>query len=416
MLPGNNVRPVLMTSGRQLRTLMTIQLLNMVGDGLLIVGTTMLIVAGGRADRDLPAFLVASSVSTVSALFGASVLLDSLSRRRTLMTIDTVRAAAAVSVAVYLYAPATALAVLAGLLVGLSVAVYRPALNAYIGGTVPDSDRRAANALRSLSSKISSIAGPALAGLLTSLGLGFLLPEIAGVLAAVSFVAFYVGPTGDRQRDGDRVEEMDSTSRFAGFHYVKSRPWILTIISQGAIQIGLVSAPMLVIVPMWLAARDGSDQYGYLVAIEAMGATLAALALTRSGAAVPAWTAMPMLLLQAGVLVVIATGASSVWLYPSYFALGVGMSVFGVLWIGALQDHVPDDLLGRVLSIDELGNNVLSTIGLVLAGVVVTAMSLASTAAVALVILVASVVAAVFVPGVVSLGGSTMRDGASATS
>ncbi|MDZ7881782.1 MAG: MFS transporter [Mycobacterium sp.] len=395
---------------------MTIQLLNMVGDGLLIVGTTMLIVSGGRADRDLPAFLVASSVSTVSALFGASILLDSLSRRRTLMAIDMVRVAAAVSIAAYLYAPVTALAVLAGLLVGLSVAVYRPALNAYIGGTVPESNRRSANALRSLSSKISSIAGPALAALLTSLGFGFLLPEIAGVLAAVSFVAFYVGPTGDRQQDGDQVQQEDRTSRFAGFRYVKSRPWILTIIAQGAIQIGLVSAPMLVIVPMWLAAHDGADQYGYVVAIEAIGATLAALALTRSGVAAPAWIAMPMLLLQAAVLLVIATGASSLWLYPSYFLLGVGMSVFGVLWIGALQDHVPDELLGRVLSIDELGNNVLSTIGLVLAGVVVAAMSLASTATVALVILVASVVAAVFVPGVVSLGQSTMRDEASTTS
>jgi hypothetical protein len=78
--------------------------------------------------------------------------------------------------------------------------------------------------------------------------------------------------------------------------------------------------------------------------------------------------------------------------------------VFGVLWIGALQEQVPAAMLGRVLSVDALGNGAFSVAGLGLAGLALDRLSLSSIAVIMLVVLIASVLAALPVPGVLTLG------------
>ena len=170
-------------------------------------------------------------------------------------------------------------------------------------------------------------------------------------------------------------------------------------------QIGFVSAPMSVLLPLWLAQRGAAAQYGFIVAAEAAGAALAAVVLLRIPKLRPQ-IAVPALLLQAPCVLVIAIGAPSWLLYPASFALGMALCVFGVLWIGALQKQVPASVLGRVLSVDALGNGAFSVAGLGLAGLALDRLTPSSIAVVMLVVLIASVLAALPVPGVLTLGNS----------
>jgi MFS family permease len=50
------------------------------------------------------------------------------------------------------------------------------------------------------------------------------------------------------------------------------------------------------------------------------------------------------------------------------FFAGIGLEVFGVNWITALQQHIPRRVLSRVNSYDALGSFVFIPLGLVIAG------------------------------------------------
>lgn len=384
---------------RRVYCMLSMQLVNMVGDGLLLMGTTLIIISKSDASRNLTLFLVSSAISGAITLMSAALALDSVSRRRVLIGIDVIRIFTAVLVAVFERASCcTTLLVIIGLCVGFSVPVYRPALNSYIGDIVPDELRRSANSLRSLSARISAIAGPALAAVLASLGAYRVIPLIVVVLAVASAATFRLGPTGNVP------VEMNWQKReaLAGFRHVRSQPWIFAVITHGAVQFGFVGAPLTIIAPLWFASKSDPEHYGYLAAVEALGAAVAIL-IVRSRR-IPTWIAMPVLLTKIIALGVIAINASVVWLYPGYFVLGAGAGVFGILWVSALHEHVPAHLLGRVLAIDALGDNVLTTAGFFLTGVAVHCFAISMIADAAIGVLVVSCLVAAAVPGVISLG------------
>jgi MFS family permease len=61
------------------------------------------------------------------------------------------------------------------------------------------------------------------------------------------------------------------------------------------------------------------------------------------------------------------------------FFAGVGLEIFGVNWITALQQHIPRRVLSRVNSYDALGSFVFIPFGLVIAGPLVDRLGLTNT-------------------------------------
>jgi hypothetical protein len=62
---------------------------------------------------------------------------------------------------------------------------------------------------------------------------------------------------------------------------------------------------------------------------------------------------------------------------------GICADVFEVLWMTALQEHIPDDKLSRVTSYDALGSFVLGPLGLLAVGPVAAAAGIGTTLAAA---------------------------------
>jgi len=92
--------------------------------------------------------------------------------------------------------------------------------------------------------------------------------------------------------------------------------------------------------------------------------------------------------------------------YVGYFLSGVSMAVFGVLWVGALQQHVPEAALGRVFSIDALANASLAPVGALVAVAVAAHVSMQGAAVAGLVVLLASIAMVLPVRGIATFGAT----------
>ncbi len=172
------------------------------------------------------------------------------------------------------------------------------------------------------------------------------------------------------------------------------------IMLQGAIQIAFVIAPLSILLPLNFNQAGGAS-YGAAVALEAAGAFIGAT----YGSTIKTD--------QLGLVTILALGSEvpeilSIAAHaPSYLILacclvsGIGLSVFGVIWISQLQVTTPRNQLGRVLSLDSFSNSSLYPIGLILSGYAVSAFGSTTIAYVAATILIISIISLLFVPGII---------------
>ncbi|WP_072688799.1 MFS transporter [Rhodococcus marinonascens] len=342
-----------------------IQALNMIGDGLIAAGVPMLLVSRQSGGSDIAAFVAASGVGGLVVLAAATLLLDAVSRRSILIVSDISRVSVVGLVAIYLSTDGLVALIAAGVIAGAGIGVFRPAYSTYIGEVVDPHLRRPANALRSLSSKVAAIIAPGLISVVALTGAIENVLPIAAVIAVTSiFVLLTCPPSMSR---GEAVR--DPSGIFDGLRTVTRTPWILAVMCQGAVQVGLVMAPFAVLVPIWLEARSAEAQYGFLLAAEAAGAIGGAILALRVKTTRVGAVAILALLLQGLVLASLIVNGPMWVAYVGFCAAGVGLAVFGVLWITALQERIPRQTLGRVMSVDALASAALAPLGAVLGGV-----------------------------------------------
>jgi MFS family permease len=384
---------------RRFLRLTIVQTLNMLGDGLLAVGVPILLAGRGAGAAHLGAYTAAFGVAAVASLLFASGFIDTLTRRTVLLGADALRLLSVAVLGLYVAGTAsTMLLIASGAAAGIGISVFRPAYSAYIGEIVDCELRRSANALRSFSSKVSSVIAPGAVGLIALVGsTAYVLPA-AAVFTVASVLVLLGLPTGGGGVSREEFRPLD------GAREVLARPWVLGVVAQGALQIGLVVTPLTVLVPVWLADRAVVDQYGFMMAIDAAGALLGAVAAMRIRSRLIGLVAMAALTLQAPLLAAIALDAPIWAWYVGYFLSGVSMAVFGVLWVGALQQHVPEAALGRVFSIDALANASLAPVGALIAVAVAAHVSMDVAAAAGLVVLLASIAMVLPVRGIATFG------------
>lgn len=334
----------------------------------------------------------------------AGVVVDRYDRLRIMITSDLVQGLVVLAAYVLFRVGVLTLLPLLSLLLGAASAFFTPAVGALLPRLVKPEDLVAANALRSLANKASSLLGPALAGVVLIFASGTSLVLLDAVTFAVS--ALLLVRVGIRQGWVPEKAQADAeptmmSEALAGFTFVKSRPWILVIMLQGVFQVGFILGPEIVLVPIFLSHHQSTPVYGFVLSAQAAGAIAGALVGPRVPQRIAGLVALASLLLVAPELfVLMATGPA--WLLAvTGFLTGAAAGVFGVLWISALQRTVPDGVLGRVLSLDALANSALQPLGIVLVPALLSVTSIPVVAFVLLLGLVVSTVAPLAVPGVI---------------
>jgi MFS family permease len=261
---------------------------------------------------------------------------------------------------------------LASVALGAADAFLGPAYNAMIADLVPKDILRAGNAARLLGRSLARIAGPTVGGLAVAIAgpaLAFAIDALTFFFSLASLLlanppARLVSSSASLLRD---VRE--------GFAYVFSVRWLwATTLYFMAVNVAFAGQSG-VMTPFLVRDVLGNEPetlgvirsaYGVGTIVASVG--IAQLALRRPG--------RPMFMFEVlACASVLAIGlAPSVPAVVFFMALtGVGLASSTVIWQAMLLRHVPEQMLGRVSSIDLLGNSLINPIGPLVAAVLVGA-------------------------------------------
>jgi len=328
---------------------------------------------GGDAGQ-LGQLLATYMVPQVLFLLVGGVLVDRLPKRLTMIASDLFHVVL-LSVVIFLFvSDDLRLNHLYGLsaLFGLASAFFMPATSSLVPQLVARSGLAQANAARSLAKELAGILGPPLGGLLIATsGLVFALAFDAGTFVVGARCLLAVRPRPLDRENGAKNDISNSLKDLSeGFRYVSSSAWLWVTILIFSIANVFVGGATVVLLPLLAETRfDGASSLGWLLSGVAGGATLSAVVLNQLGT-----------LRRRGCLAYLGVAVSGLSLAGLAFAPQVGwavvamavggasITVFGVVWETTMQELVPGEVLGRVVSIDMLGSFALLPLGFLLTG------------------------------------------------
>nr|WP_042177949.1 MFS transporter [Kibdelosporangium sp. MJ126-NF4]CEL12866.1 FIG01128413: hypothetical protein [Kibdelosporangium sp. MJ126-NF4]CTQ98552.1 FIG01128413: hypothetical protein [Kibdelosporangium sp. MJ126-NF4] len=349
------------------------------GTGMAGVAISFAVLQSTGSLADLSFVLAARIVPMVLFLLAGGVLGDRFPRRLVMLSADVLRAVsqAALAIAFMLGTPSLWLMLVLSALGGLGDAVFRPSYDSLTPSLVPPARLSEANALLGLANSTTSVAGPAIAGLL----LVFLSPATILLIDAITFVPSIVVLL--YLRIPAQETKAEPTSVLAdlrtGWRTFWSYPWLWTITLQFTLFNLLVWGPYLVLGPV-SADRyyGGASAWGLIVALFGGGSVLGSLLimgrrpqrpLVVATVATFAWAApSATLALQAPLFVVCAAA----------LVAGCVSAVFNTLYMTTVQQRVPPEALSRVMSYIAFAAYSVGPVGLALAGPISTATSVSA--------------------------------------
>ena len=282
------------------------------------------------------------------------VAADRLDRRRMLMVLQLILAAAAVVFALLVALDRVHVwhAMVFSFVMGTGLAINMPVRQALIANTIPRAELGNAIALNAVGGNASRIVGPAAGGILImAFGMAgnFLLQ--AGLYLLMVAILFpmkvpYLGT-------GSACKASVLASLKEGVRYVWNDRTLLGLVMLSFIA-ALFIIPILQILPVFTdkVLHAGADTYGYLVAAFGIGGLLATLIQATFGNRMcSGWLGMAALLASCCFVVLVAL-SSRLWLsFALIAAIGFFQMTFRVNNNTLVLSLTPEELQGRVMSI-----------------------------------------------------------------
>ena len=325
------------------------------------VGSWMQTVAQGYLVYHLTdsAFLLgfvgfANAVPSFFLMLWGGVLADRFDRRRVVMLSQCIQAVAALALAISIRTGQLAVwqIVVAAIVTGIAISFSAPAWQAMVLDLLDDRSRLAnAVAMNSLQFQFSRALGPLLAGVTLSTFGSFW----CFFFNAVSFVPliWILGRIKARQQPATDDAALWVRLR-AGFEYVRGDRMILLAlaVAAAASAFGFPYLNLMPIVARQLFRANEAQGLGYLMGAIGAGAMLGSLALSVKTPPRPAM--LPIIVVTLGLFGAALSGVGYLhWRGPVMallFACGVSMVVCLALCNTSIQQRVPDNMRGRVLS------------------------------------------------------------------
>jgi MFS family permease len=412
-------RRLLALTHRDLRLFFIGESTSTMGSSMASVAVAFAVLDNGGSQSDLGYVMSARIVPMVVLLLVGGAVADRFGPRRIMIAADALRFASQGVLATWLLSGRPTMGVFVVLLGiwGVGEAFYTPARAALIPriaatGASYDGKLRDANALAGLAGSVSSVAGPALAGIAVAVAGSGVVVAIDAATYAVSLMALALLRM-PRWTSGTATGP-DRAILSEGWEQFRSRPWLWVTTLQFTLFNLLVWAPFLVLGPVVAHERlGGARDWGLVMAFYGAGAVAGGLVsmggrtprrpLVAATVATAGW-ALPSAVFAAGLPLVCLVGAALV--------AGVGAAVCGILYATTNQEHLPGDVLGRVTSITTVGAFALGPVGLAAAGPVAATVGSAAVLGFGALWQVATCVMVLAVPDVRRLrAGGTTRVG-----
>ncbi|MGP2440059.1 MFS transporter [Streptomyces sp. JW3] len=366
-LPFRPRRPVWATRNYTLLTTATV-VTGLGGNGALIAAAFAVLEAGGDGG-DVGLVAAARTLPLVLFLLIGGALADRLPRHRVMVAANTLNCVSQAAFAVLVLAGEPRLwqmMLLAGL-GGTGQAFFSPAAEGMLMSSVDGEHAGRAFAVFRMAVHGAGLGGAALGGaLVAAIGPGWVLAADAAAFGCAAALRGLLDVSHILPRapgDGLFADLREGWREFSG------RPWLWGVVVQFSVANAVVGAAEAVYGP--LVARDhlgGAGPWGLALACFGAGTVGGALLMTR-------WK--PRRLLLAGTLCVFPLALPSAALALTapvgvlcavMLVTGVSIEVFGVSWMTALHQEVPEEKLSRISAYDWFGSVALVPAATALAG------------------------------------------------
>jgi MFS family permease len=357
---------------RDFRLLWTGQTVSSFGNNVQTVALPFQLLILGASPLQLGLAVAIGTVTSVAFLLLGGAIADRVPRRALIIASDLVGGCVVAVMALLSWAGQLQIGhvYVAAVALGAADAFLRPAYNAIIADLVPGDILRASNAARLLGRSLARIAGPTVGGLAVVLG-G---PALAFAINALTF--FFSLGTLMLANPARRVVTTSASllrDIREGFGYVFSVRWLWTTILYFMVVNVAYAGQSGVMTPLLVrdVLKGEADMFGVIISAYGVGTILASIVVAQLSIRRPGRLMFAFELLAA--VAVLAVGLVPV--APAivvFIALtGVGLASSTVIWEALLQRKVPERMLGRVSSIDLLGNSLINPIAPVAAAALV---------------------------------------------
>lgn len=318
---------------------------------------------------------IATIIPTICLGLIAGALVDRFDRRRLMIASDLIRAAAILCVPIYLSSKSFNLPVILGAVsvIGLFSTFFRPATNALLPALVKSESVQDANGLITASNSISQVIANAAGGVLIVVAgaiLGLVYNTFTYLLSAVLIFLIAVPTIVTRQLTGHSSIAADIRE---GLRFMQNNKAVLetTLVSTILNFFAALITPFFVVyVSVYL--HSTSSFYGVLLACLSFGIASGALLVGRLNTVGYAGKVFMIATFVFGlgtIGLVLITEALSILAIIAF--LGLMLGILNTTYFSIMQLVVPNEVLGRVLSVDEVGSYAAIPLGQVVGGLLI---------------------------------------------
>lgn len=352
--------------------MLTGQTVSSFGNSISNVAVPFQLLALGASPLQLGITVAIETVAAVAFLLLGGAVADRWQRRTLILASDAV-AGAVVSILAVLSASGTLRiehVYVAAVFLGAAEAFLSPAFNAIIAELVPPEILRAGNAARLLSRSAARIAGPTVGGLVVA----FISPAAAFAIDALTF-AFSFGTLLFARPDRRTVAPASSivAEIREGFGYVFRYRWLWTTTAYFMLVNIAYAGQSGVMTPLLVRDTLGGDArvFGFVNSAYGVGTIVAGIGVAQLVARRPGRIMFAFELLAALGVLAIGLFPSLPVVLASMVVMGIALASSTVIWQSLLQRLVPASVLGRVTSIDLLGNSVINPLAPIIAAALI---------------------------------------------
>jgi hypothetical protein len=398
---------------RNFRLLFAGRVVDQLGSAASPPALALAIVVGTGSSGALAVVLASAMVPRLALLPIGGVAADRLGPRRVALVADLVSGSAQLFIGLELmrgHLWLAAVAAAAGL-GGVATAFDMPASLPLVAGCVDGEDRQAANSLMGVAGSATSLAGPALAGVLIfTAGAGWAL-----VLDAVTFWISAATLALLRVRRVEIARQSLRRDLAAGWAEVRTRTWYWTsLIGHGTWNF---AAGVLMTLGPLVAIRELGGRTVWLAALEAgaLGYLVGSLVAGRARVSRAILVGNMALMTYAVPLVLFAVTAPA-WLIVGFYGLAMAcLGFMNPVWETAVQQQVPEAMLARVSAYDWLASMAAMPLGYALGPILAATVGFTWPLAGAAVLVVTALLVPSFAPSVRGLRLRPPGEPASAT-
>jgi len=323
----------------------------------------------GNDPKSLGFVLGARVLATVLVSPIAGVWTDRLPRTHVMISADLFRAALVFSL-VFLAIPNTPIWVLALVvfLVGVGDAFGMAASAAVLPSLLPEEKLMAGNVARSIVVRTANIIGP-------GVGAGAILLFGARQTFIFTGVFFVVGTSlmFFIHENFKTIAQEDKQTFYVdlkeGLRTVWQIKWIFALIASTSFQLMLIVGVESVLLPVITRREFGTNNvFALSASVFSLGAIVGALLSVRLKIKHQGQFCILVFALLATTTLALAFPISPNLVIASYFIAGFSVGPWEAFWAAAVQKEVPQELQGRVFSVDYMGSTALIPLGMVLVG------------------------------------------------